>query len=159
METEATFIYCNARGNITIRTVSNISETEDYLQGICLQAKELRTFRKDRILEKFPDEVSAEARLSYHISTSPPPRPVTHRQNSIDICFTGFKSNDKERLKGLAENAGIVVRNSVTKSLNFLCGGYNAGPSKIEKARSQGAVFLNEEQFVKLLETGEIPEG
>ena len=39
---------------------------------------------------------------------------------------------------------------SVTKKLDFLCGGENAGPKKIEKAESQGVQFLNEEQFIEL---------
>ncbi|WP_330178417.1 S24 family peptidase [Candidatus Vondammii sp. HM_W22] len=47
------FIYQNARGNITARSVNNVSESDDYIQGICTQANALRTFRKDRILEDF----------------------------------------------------------------------------------------------------------
>ena len=155
---EVTFIYRDAKGNISARTVADISETEDYLQGICLSSNGLRTFRKDRILEKFPDQSSAEARVSYHASNSPPPKPTPKSHHLLDICFTGFKSNDKERLVTLAETTGLTVRDSVTRNLNFLCGGYNAGPAKIEKARKQGVVFLSEEQFVHLVETGELPE-
>lgn len=159
METsKETFIYRDARGNITVRTVRDVSETQEYLQGVCLRAGELRTFRKDRILEKFPDADSAEARLSYHISTNDPPKPPPRSHHLIDICFTGFKSNDKERLTNSAKSAGLIVRDSVTRDLNFLCGGYNAGPMKIEKARKQGVVFLNETQFLQLIETGEMPE-
>ena len=156
---ETTFIYRDAKGNITVRTVSNVSETEDYLQGICLRAGDLRTFRRDRILGRFPEEASAEGQLSHHIAKNLPPKPSPRSHNLIDICFTGFKSNDKERLIGLAESVGMAVRDCVTKNLNFLCGGSNAGPSKIEKARKQGVVFLSEKQFIQLLETGEMPEG
>lgn len=156
---ETTFIYRDAKGNITVRTVRDISETEDYLQGICLRSGDLRTFRKDRIIEEFPDKFSAETRLPHHISTNPPPKPPPRSHHLIDICFTGFKNNDKEKLTNLAQGAGMIVRDFVTKSLNFLFGGYNAGPAKIEKARKQGVVFLNESQFIQLLETGEMPEG
>ncbi len=52
----------------------------------------------------------------------------------------------------------MVVRRSVTRSLNFLCCGYNAGPKKIEKARAKNVIALNEEQFTQLLDTGEVPE-
>ena len=58
----------------------------------------------------------------------------------------------------MAEGNGIVVRSTVKNNLNFLCCGYNAGPKKIEKARAQNVIALDEEQFVRLLETGEIPE-
>jgi BRCT domain type II-containing protein len=58
----------------------------------------------------------------------------------------------------MAESTGMVVRSSVTRSLNFLCCGYSGGPKKIEKARAQNVIALNEEQFIQLLETGEVPE-
>ena len=69
-----------------------------------------------------------------------------------------FDKTEKKRLTKLAEQAGMVVRQSVTLALNFLCCGENAGPAKTEKAREQGVIILSEDQFELLLETGEIPE-
>ncbi|WP_198597588.1 hypothetical protein [Enterovibrio norvegicus] len=52
----------------------------------------------------------------------------------------------------------MTVRSEVTKHLNILCYGYNAGQKKLDKARTQGAIIINEPDFLTLLETGEIPE-
>jgi len=51
----------------------------------------------------------------------------------------------------------MFIRAGVSQDLNFLVGGYNAGPAKLERARFQGVIILNEMQFQLLLETGEIP--
>lgn len=167
MSNDKKFIYIDARGLVSYRDVVNISESEEYYQGHCIVANALRTFRKDRVLEEISNEADAEERLQFHIENSPPPqtkspsRSYTRRINysgAPEICFTGFKKADKLKLAEIAESAGMFVRDSVTKQLEFLCCGYNAGPKKIEKSRHQGAIILNGNQFHALLETGEIPE-
>lgn len=158
------FIYRDARGSITAREVTNVSETDQYIQGICLKADALRTFRKDRVLEDISDKARINERLEYHIANNPEPvvtgssHRKIHTAGSLEVCFTGFKKSDKEQLIELAESSGMFVRSSVTNNLNFLCCGYNAGPKKVEKSRHQGVVVLSETQFKTLLETGEIPE-
>ena len=159
------FIYQDARGNITAREVTNISETEDYIQCICLKAEALRTFRKDRVLEFLDDNDQVDEKLEYHVANNPEPtqrtRGASQRTNDtgrLEVCFTGFKKGDRERLIKLAESEELFIRSSVTKNLDFLCCGYNAGPAKIEKSRHQGVVVLSEIQFETMLETGEIPE-
>jgi NAD-dependent DNA ligase len=72
------------------------------------------------------------------------------------VCFTGFSATDKAYLTSLAESANLEVVGSVTKSLAFLCVGENAGPAKLAKAQEQGNHILSKEQFMHLLETGEI---
>jgi len=158
MDKISTFIYQDARRNITIQSISRISENEVYLQGFSTIENGFRTYRKDRILEIIENEKISEERLEYYRSINPSPMPSPKSSHLLDICFTGFKSEDKKRLKELAENAGFVIRSTVSKNLNFLCCGYNAGPMKIEKAREQGAVAITEEQLIKLIETGEIPD-
>ena len=76
---------------------------------------------------------------------------------SLQICFTGFGVSKKKELVHIAENSNMKVVSSVTKKLDFLCGGDNSGPKKIEKAESQGVQFLTESQFINLIETGEVP--
>ena len=152
------FIYQDAKGNITARIVSSISESKDHYQGHCQTANALRTFRKDRILEVIDDMNIINERLEYFISISPPPKASQKDENPFDICFTGFKKEVKEELKKLAIDAGLLIRSSVTKELDFLCYGYNAGPKKLEKARYQGVLILSENQFRVALKTGEIPE-
>jgi len=155
---EMKFIYQDARGNITARDVYKVSNSDKYIQGICRSSDSLKTFRKDRVLENIEDPSNIEERLSFHIKNSPPATSSPKSANLLDVCFTGFKKHDKEDLIKLAEAKGLTIRSSVTKQLNFLCCGYNAGPSKIDKARKQGVLALNEVQFKVMLETGEIPE-
>ncbi|ELR63106.1 hypothetical protein C942_04120 [Photobacterium marinum] len=78
--------------------------------------------------------------------------------NRLQVCFTGFGTTEKQKLIDLAINKNFNVVKSVTKKLDFLVGGINAGPKKIEKAELQGVQFLTSEQFVVLAETGEITE-
>ena len=157
------FIYRDAKGNITFREVTNVSESEIYIQAICLTAEELRTFRKDRILERVAGSVNVEERLQHYRDTIPPPNPESHSNwkrnttGALEVCFTGFKAQDKEDLIRLAEAHGMIVRSNVTSQLNILCGGYNAGPTKTERARHQGVMVLSEHQFRGLLKTGEVP--
>ncbi|EMD6530434.1 BRCT domain-containing protein [Citrobacter freundii] len=66
------------------------------------------------------------------------------------ICFTGFGKKDKNELIEIAKARGYVVRSDVTKDLNYLCCGENAGPSKIKKASQQGSEVLSTEQFLNL---------
>ncbi|KGJ95806.1 BRCT domain-containing protein [Thalassotalea sp. ND16A] len=75
----------------------------------------------------------------------------------LQVCFTGFGISKKQELVEIADQRSFKVVSSVTKRLDFLCGGENAGPKKIEKAEAQGVQFLNEKQFLCLIETGEIP--
>lgn len=154
--TRLSFIYQDARGRITARVISDISEAGEYIQGHCHTKDDLRTFRKDRILEVLNKNDNADERLHYHTSVNSPPRAQPKSHDLLDVCFTGFKSDDKKRLIELAESKGLIVRSSVTQKLNFLCCGYNAGPKKIVKARKQGVIALNENQFIHLLEAGEI---
>lgn len=168
------FIYVDSRGKISARAVIRVSESEDYIQGICLMDDAFRTFRKDRILENLQDEDQLQSRLEHwqapdkadevssQLRLSGKGTVASRRSNkpndALEVCFTGFKAADKDRLTAIANDARMTVRTSVTTALDFLCCGYNAGPKKIDKARHQGVVTLSEEQFVALVETGEMPE-
>ncbi|UUI60384.1 hypothetical protein [Aeromonas salmonicida] len=77
----------------------------------------------------------------------------------FEICFTGFGSIKKRELIALTKTAQIdqfIVRTEVTKNLDFLCCGKNAGPVKISEAQAQGCYILDEATFINLLETGHI---
>ena len=54
------------------------------------------------------------------------------------ICFTGFSEDEKGRLSLLAFEAGLMVKDSVTKNLALLVTGAFPGPSKLNKAEQQG---------------------
>ena len=90
------------------------------------------------------------------IYTINPPQTSRPKRNH-ETCFTGFSPADKERLQQLATANGLDVVQSVTKTLLFLVTGGNAGPSKLQKAKDQGTVILNEDQFIRFLDDGTIP--
>lgn len=158
---EMHFVYINAKGQIGAQSIFKVSHSEEHLQGICNFTYQLRTFRKDRVIKLLESADSAIESLERieqidyaHLTASKPKsKPAT-----FDICFTGFKKADKDRLTECAATNGMTVRSSVTQNLQLLCCGYNAGPTKVTSARMKGIVILNEEQFSDFLKTGEIPE-
>ncbi|MBN1085318.1 hypothetical protein JNO12_10760 [Erwinia aphidicola] len=70
----------------------------------------------------------------------------------------GSKKDDKDRLSELAKGKGMIVRKDITVNLHLLCGGYNAGPKKLEVAQKKGTMILHEAEFLSLIETGELPD-
>ncbi|MBU3068268.1 hypothetical protein KOI40_00370 [Aestuariicella sp. G3-2] len=156
------FIYRNAKNEISIQNIENVSISDDHYQGISVSENKLKTYRKDRVLEMLSGNENPEERRQYHLENSDINEEATsrflNRLSKPEICFTGFKKDEKVKLTNLAEERGMFIRVNVTKNLDFLCCGYNAGPAKIENARKQGVVALTEHQFLELLTTGEIPE-
>ncbi|EPJ5822028.1 BRCT domain-containing protein [Pluralibacter gergoviae] len=65
------------------------------------------------------------------------------------ICFTGFSKDRKNALITIAIALEFSVTKDVTKTLDYLCCGDNAGPSKINKAKQNGAKLLSEDEFLK----------
>lgn len=78
------------------------------------------------------------------------------KEKLTQICFTGFSAAEKIELIELAQAAKLEVVSSVTKGLAFLCVGENAGPAKLQKAKEQNNHIMSKEQFLHLLDTGEI---
>jgi BRCT domain type II-containing protein len=77
-------------------------------------------------------------------------------RSAVSICFTGFTAEIGKTLKDTAIDRGWSVNVSVAKSTTHLCCGENAGPKKIETARSQGVKIISREDFEHMMETGEI---
>jgi DNA ligase (NAD+) len=78
------------------------------------------------------------------------------KDNRFQVCFTGFGAADKEELGIAAEGAHLKVVTSVTKGLQYLIAGDNAGPAKLQTARDQGTRVLSKNEFLDFLETGEL---
>lgn len=158
---EMHFVYINANACIGSHSISSVSHSDNHIQGICQSAHSIRTFRKDRILKECASAVEAQQACQFflpenyiHLTKVTKPKSL-----SFDICFTGFKKADKERLIEVALAHSLTVRSSVTQNLQMLCCGYNAGPSKVTAARMKGTIIIDEEGFVRFIETGEIPDG
>ncbi|MGQ5978778.1 hypothetical protein ACUNHK_05370 [Serratia sp. IR-2025] len=166
------FVYISADKNVAAYEVINPSYTERYVQGFSPSASGYRTFRKDRFIKSFDcfDEAVKHAELiaptidasiyilseKRHDSLRKYDAPIF--DGDLEICFTGFKKADKERLIERAKLASMIIRSEVTVNLHLLCYGYNAGPKKMELARMKGTIVLNEDEFLSLIETGEIPD-
>ena len=85
---------------------------------------------------------------------------ANHQKRAKDdrpqVCFTGFGAKDKDDLGAMSEAHHLRVVTSVTKDLQFLVAGANAGPAKLEKARQQGTRVMDKAQFLALIEHGEV---
>ncbi|MGL4827416.1 MAG: hypothetical protein ACRC24_08115 [Vibrionaceae bacterium] len=57
--TEKHFVYINAKARISQYSIVDVSQSEKYIQGICLASRSIKTFIKDRILQEFPSAYEA----------------------------------------------------------------------------------------------------
>lgn len=159
---EKHFVYINGNARIGAHSLINISRSEHHIQGICTKSHSVKTYRLDRILKEYGSAEEASGSCdsfnsdsySHLVSKSK----TSLKKQTFDICFTGFKKADKERLIAVASENELTVRDSVTKNLQILCCGYNAGPSKVNAARMKGTVIIDESGFSHFIETGEIPD-
>ena len=149
------FIYQNARNEISAQTVRNAVNKGEYFSGFSLTDNAPRSFRYDRVIEFVSDE---NGLIPLLLIWEGKKDNIPRKPHKLEICFTGFKEADKTRLSALTTAAGMLVRASVTGYLDILCGGYNAGAKKIEKAKEMQLIILSEPQLINLLETGELPE-
>jgi NAD-dependent DNA ligase len=68
-----------------------------------------------------------------------------------EICFTGFNKLVKAELMLTADKHRFEVRSNVSRNLNYLCCGPNAGHVKIKKAKKIGAKLINEVEFRQMI--------
>lgn len=147
------FIYPNKDGECSTRTLEHYTFMGRCVSGYCDDTGGYRTFRIDRIQSVIAGELPTYEELD-RITKEQRDR---HISSALEVCFTGFKAEQKQELTSIALQNGLVVRTSVTNYLDFLCCGYNAGPAKISRARQLGCVIVSERQFIELLTTGALP--
>ena len=152
------FEYCNSQGEIKDVHLIGWRESGRYLLGRCLEDGKFKTYRIDRI-RKYFENVSDFLKNPVQF---PPPKlkktSASSEPQGLQVCFTGYKSDDKKLLERKAQESGLSVVQSVTKNLKFLVCGANAGPKKIEDARDRAVYILSTAQFESLIETGELPD-
>jgi BRCT domain type II-containing protein len=167
------FRYKDAKGSITDRELVQWSETLTYIQGRSSADTFPKTFRKDRIVEVLSgselllgDAAPAAPKLKANIHISPAaqveqgfvPNPKSPPGGISQILFTGFAAAQRADLEGQAQGYGLKVMQTASKSLTFLCYGSNAGPSKVAKAQQAGAFIIDGDEFMHLMQTGELPQ-
>ena len=70
------------------------------------------------------------------------------------VVLTGFAKADSQEYAHKLNELGAIIKDGVNKKTNILITGYNAGPSKKQKAQEFGARIMSEEEFkdiIKLL--------
>lgn len=63
------------------------------------------------------------------------------------VVLTGFAKVDSQEYAHKLNELGAIIRESVNKKTNILITGYNAGPSKMQKAQELGVRIMSEEEF------------
>ena len=67
------------------------------------------------------------------------------------VALTGFAKADSQEYAHKLNELGAIIREGVNKKTNILITGYNAGPSKIQKAQELGARIMPEEEFKEII--------
>ncbi|NCB64502.1 MAG: hypothetical protein EOM52_13115 [Clostridia bacterium] len=80
-----------------------------------------------------------------------PPKSRRLRDGKPEICFTGFRPDERQELESIAEQSGYKVVKSVTTKLGVLVTGEAPGPSKLEKAKQQGTEIMDMGQFIAMI--------
>lgn len=158
------FNYKNLKGEENKFTISVHKVFKYHFSGMDIETDKYRTFRKDRVVEYFDNtedvldrypveefKISGGGNKTFGINTNNPDK-------LLEVCFTGFKKADKERLTALALENNLYVAKDVTVNLGILVCGYNAGPKKIERAVNSAmkVEIMDETEFLHFLETGEV---
>jgi hypothetical protein len=159
------FLYENAQGEISSRTIDVDQVGTSHFAGFCHMEGDNRTFRFDRILGMATLDDSGKMVLPENLRDllrGYDEQELRRRKRAAaktcsEILFTGFKKDRRAELEDIAQAAGMVVRKNVTANLDFLCAGSNAGPTKIAEALDRGVMVLDEQQLLRMLETGEVP--
>lgn len=70
----------------------------------------------------------------------------------LNIVISGtFEKYSRDQLKQMIEENGGKNTGSISKNTNYLLGGANVGPSKMEKVTKFGIPLLSEDEFLNLL--------
>lgn len=150
------FIYKNSRGEIkTFNLHQHWREEGKYVIGFDSADEKTKSFLKFRVIEY----LTGIENLSDPYPSAPPQIIYSSSRSDIsEILFTGFPQAQRDILEEKARNNKMKVVKSVTANLMYLCGGPNAGPSKLSAARLKGSYILSPISFLNLIETGELPD-
>ena len=77
---------------------------------------------------------------------------TTFKDQSIVISGT-FQHHSREEYKQIIERHGGKNVSSISKKTTFILAGENMGPAKLEKAQTLGIKLMNEEEFLKLIDS------
>lgn len=67
------------------------------------------------------------------------------------VVLTGFAKADSQEYAHKLNELGAIIKDGVNRKTNILITGYNAGPSKIQKAEAVGARIMAEDEFKNII--------
>lgn len=67
------------------------------------------------------------------------------------VVLSGFSSSDSQEYGHKLNELGAIIKNSVSGKTNILITGYNAGPSKMQKAQDLGIRIMPEKEFLEII--------
>lgn len=78
-------------------------------------------------------------------------------KNGKSVCFTGkLETIGRTQAAKLAEKAGFEVKSGVSRGLTYLVtNNVESGSTKAEKAKQFGTQIINEEEFLRMIQTSE----
>lgn len=151
------FVYRNGVGDETLRKLTSFKDDGVYLRGHCEYSGGMRTFRKDRIIRVLESDADA-AIAGAAIPDRAGQRDTVDEDYRWEICFTGFGKSERKDLEAVACSSGMQVRTAVTRNLDFLCIGENAGSKKMQEAEDKGCLIISDGQFYEFINDGVLPE-
>ena len=164
---ERKVIYLDGHGVVRCHDVSQCTETAGHLQGF--SGDHFKTFNLERILHEVQPGEDIDILLAHYqdqheqytkAARSSQSKRIT--PGGLRVLFTGFPANEHTLLETLATANGMDVVKTVVKDLDILCVWGHIGPGKlsrndkVDKARDIGAIVLNDEQLMTMIETGEL---
>ena len=67
------------------------------------------------------------------------------------VVLTGFAKADSQEYAHKLNELGAIIKDSVNKKTNILITGYNAGPSKMRKAKEFGVRIISEDEYKEII--------
>ena len=67
------------------------------------------------------------------------------------VVLTGFAKADSQEYAHKLNELGAIIKDGVNKKTNILITGYNAGPSKMQKAKDLGVRIMQGEEFKEII--------
>lgn len=155
------FVYRDSSGQETLRKLTNFKEDKAYIRGYCEYSGGMRTFRKDRIVQHISDESALNGFADIPIPKAAQQRkPLELDEDQLfDICFKGFRADDREGLESLARENTMRVRYSVSSKLDFLCVGDGLCGKAMEDAENKKVSIITTDQFYEFINDGILPDG
>lgn len=152
------FRYRNAAGESSERDVVVHSAWPQRFNGYCVDRRERRTFRFDRIIGSVTrletgELISVAEWRRDHLnlwqddSQDDDEAITSGLWTGTTVVFTGFRVAEREELERLAESAGMAVRRKVSPRTDYLVRGPKEAPAKVNAALEHGADVLDADKF------------